>query len=72
MYADLEVAECLRQMHNCLEVYNHDFSGVECYAGIFNRELQKLEKIERHRLSMAVMGGLIEKENVFTIITNKL
>ena len=58
MYVDLELAEALRQIHNCLEVYNHDCSGIEWYAAIFNRELQMLEKIERYRLGMAVMSGL--------------
>ena len=31
-----------------------------------------MEKIERYRLSMAVMGGLIEKENISTSIKKKL
>ena len=53
MYLDLEMAECLRQMQNCIDVYNHDCSGIEWLAGILNRELQKFEKVERKRLSLA-------------------
>ena len=45
MYLDLEMAECLRQIQNCLDVYNHDCSGVEWCAGIINRELGKFEDV---------------------------
>jgi len=72
MYKDLELSECVRQLHNCIEVYNHDCSGLEWCAGIFLRELGKLEKIERQRLSMGVMAGLVDKANVPTIIKKKL
>ena len=47
MYARVEVAETIRQMVTCLTVYDHDRAGLEWFAGIFVRELSKLEVIHR-------------------------
>ena len=72
MYMDLDVHEALRMVENALNVFNIQASGVDWLSNIVQRELSKLEKIERQRLSLEVMGGFVEQKNVLLIVKDKL
>ena len=72
MYADLDLNESLRQAVTLLSTYNSQASKIDWFMDVLSRELCKMEKIERQRLSMEVVGGLIEPSNVGKVIELKL
>ena len=72
MYDDVELHESMRMVEQALSTYNSGASSVDWFSHIVCRELSKLEKKERQRLSMEVMGGLVEKKDVLSIIEKKL
>ena len=68
MYRDLDANEAMRQIENAIQVFNPNASLVDWLSNIIQRELSKFEKVERQRLSLEVLGGLVEKEKVQEII----
>jgi hypothetical protein len=72
MYKDLDPNEAIRQIENAIQVFNPSASEVDWLSNIIQRELSKFEKVERQRLSLEVLGGLVEKERVQEIIQTKL
>ena len=72
MYSDLDLSESIRMIETAITVYNSSASGLDWLSEIVQREGSKLEKKERERLSREVMGGLVEKKDVPTIVQTKL
>ena len=72
MYKDLDANEAMRQIENAIQVFNPNASLVDWLSNIIQRELSKFETVECQRLSLEVLGGLVEKEKVQEIIQTKL
>ena len=72
MKAEFEVHETIRQVKICLDVYDHNQSGVEWFANIWHRELMSFEMAERKRLSYGIQLQLITALQVPKLIESKI
>ena len=72
MKSNFVVHETIRQVKICLDVYDHNQSGVEWFANIWHRELTSFEMAERKRLSYSIKLKLITALQVPKLIESKM
>ena len=72
MKSEFEVHETIRQVKICLDVFDHNLSGVEWFANIWHRELMSFEMAERKRLSYGIQLKLITALQVPLLMESKM
>ena len=72
MHSEMEVHETIRQVKMCLNVFDHNLSGLKWFSNIWHRELSRFEMAEGKRLSYSIKLNLIAKEDVPTLIEYKI
>ena len=72
MKSEFEVHETIRQVKMCLDVFDHNLSGVEWFANTWHRELTSFEMAERKRLTYGIKLKLITAPQVPKLIEFKI